>query len=509
MTLVLDRHRTRSAEQPVRVDRGRWIVLVAVLVAVLSRLAFLTVPPSPDEAGFLLVGGQWHAGGTSLYGSYWVDRPPLIIAIFQLASTLGGLPALRLLGALAVALAVLGSSSAAGSIAGARAARWAAVAAAALFTTPLLGTVHVNGELLASPFIAWSIAASVAALRADDLGRARLLAIGAGAAGMAALLVKQNFADGLVIGLVAIVIASLRGEVSPRHGLRIGLAAVVGAAMTSTAVAVMTLMHGTSLVQVFDATYPFRIAAGRVLATGAGAYATPRMVGLIVACAISGVALLAVVIVWGAASRRLRDGASWGLLAGLVFAVISVAAGGNYWIHYLVELIVPVAIITGVLVARHQPLLRPLVAVVVVSAVASWGIWLGAHPSAPGSDVGQAIAASAAPSDTIVVAYGQAQVVEGSGLSSPYPYLWSLPVKTLDPQLTELDHVLSGPRAPTWFVTWRRVTSWGLDATSVRATVRRDYHRVDRICGLTIYLHNDVTRPALHDRVGCPTKGTP
>ena len=65
--------------------------------------------PSPDEAGFLSVGAQWQPGGTSLYGDYWVDRPPLLITIFRLAAELGGLVPLRLVGCLATLLAVLGS----------------------------------------------------------------------------------------------------------------------------------------------------------------------------------------------------------------------------------------------------------------------------------------------------------------------------------------------------------------------------------------------------------------
>src|SRR3954469_3091554 len=58
-----------------------WVV---VLVAVGLRLPLLSRPPSPDEAGFLLVGGQWHSGGTSLYGDYWVDRAPPLITLFPL-----------------------------------------------------------------------------------------------------------------------------------------------------------------------------------------------------------------------------------------------------------------------------------------------------------------------------------------------------------------------------------------------------------------------------------------
>ena len=41
-------------------------------------MPFLARPLSPDEGGFLLVASQWEPG-TSLYGHYWVDRPPLLM----------------------------------------------------------------------------------------------------------------------------------------------------------------------------------------------------------------------------------------------------------------------------------------------------------------------------------------------------------------------------------------------------------------------------------------------
>ena len=60
------------------------LVAALALAAVLARLPGVARPMSNDEGGFLMVAAQW-APGSSLYGSYWVDRPPLIIGLFQLA----------------------------------------------------------------------------------------------------------------------------------------------------------------------------------------------------------------------------------------------------------------------------------------------------------------------------------------------------------------------------------------------------------------------------------------
>jgi hypothetical protein len=94
---------------------------------VLLRLPFVAAPLSPDEGGFLVLARQWHAAGPggSLYGRYWVDRPPLLVATFQLADALGGLTALRLIGALASAITVVAVGATVNRLSGPRPAAWA------------------------------------------------------------------------------------------------------------------------------------------------------------------------------------------------------------------------------------------------------------------------------------------------------------------------------------------------------------------------------------------------
>ncbi|MEO6471652.1 MAG: hypothetical protein ABIR57_07175, partial [Aeromicrobium sp.] len=196
--------------------------------------------------------------------------------------------------------------------------------------------------------------------------------------------------------------------------------------------------------------------------------------------------------------------AAWGLVATLAFDTVSVASGGAYWTHYLIEPIAPLAIVTGILIARRQPFVRPIVALTAIAAVISSAIWLSVVKPSTGSDVGHAIQASARPGDTIITIYGHADVVQTSGLSSPYPFLWSLPVKARDPQLNDLSQVLSGPQAPTWFVKWKHIASWGVEPDQVRAIIARDYRLFGHVCGHPVYLREGVTRPRLHAQAKCP-----
>jgi hypothetical protein len=473
-----------------------WTVGAATASAAAARLPFLGHAASPDEGGFLVVAAQWRGAGASLYDNYWVDRPPLLITIFRVASELGGLATLRLFGCVAVTLVVLGSARAAGMVGGPGAARWTALTAAGLTVSPLLGGYEVNGELLAAPFILGGVICVMVALRTPGHHDAVARAAMAGGLSTSALLIKQNLADAVVFGVVALVLAVWRGEVTRERFRALAAGAVAGAVAVLSVVAVWTVSHGTSLVGVFDAMYPFRIRAAAVQAAGGRAHSSARLHGLVLAAVVCGLGFLVLALVHHVMSRRRHDTAFLALVAMTVFAGASVLLGGNYWHHYLVELIAPLSISAGVLASRRTFAARSVIAYVLVGASVAWGVSLALPQGTDAQAVGQAIAASSQPGDSIVTAWGNANLTYATGLPSPYAQLWSLPVKTIDPQLTELDAVLSGPRAPTWFVIRRHVRSWGLDTARTSTILGQDYHAVGRMCGHAIFLRDGVDRPA-------------
>jgi len=81
------------------------VALIAAGAAAL-RAPFLTRPAGSDEGGLLLIASQWHPG-SSLYGDYWGDRPPLLLEVLVVADHLGGLVALRVIGLVAVVVSVV------------------------------------------------------------------------------------------------------------------------------------------------------------------------------------------------------------------------------------------------------------------------------------------------------------------------------------------------------------------------------------------------------------------
>lgn len=481
----------------VAAGRPGWPVWVAAGVAVLLRLPFLGVLPSPDEGGYLAVAAQWHPG-PSLYGAYWVDRPPLLVSLFLTADHAGGILALRLLGCVAVAVTVLVVGATAQRVAGRVAATVAAVAAALLLASPLAGAGPVNGELLAAPFTAGGVALAVVALR-PRIGRSLATAVpwsaaGAGACTAAAILVKQNLADAAVFAAVAWLLAWTTGRLRGGRLLLLVAGALAGAATVTALLAAWTVAHGTSLGGVWYAMYPFRLRASHATAVLTSPVLQQRLGALGQMWLWSGIPLLMLALAWTVAGPRRRDPTAWALLGTLVFAVVSIMAGGSYWSHYLVELAVPVALGAGLAAAARPRVTIALVALVAVSAAAAWTHVLVTRTVTPGAVAGRSISRVAHLGDTVVSVFGNPNTIRASGLHSPYPYLWALPARTLDPHATVLRGLLRGAHAPTWLV----ATGHGADGRMRHGTlgpaVRADYHRVARVCGRTVYLHDGVSR---------------
>jgi hypothetical protein len=459
----------------------RALTAALVVLAALARVPLLDRPLSPDEAGFLMVGGQW-APGSSLYGDYWVDRPPLIIAIFALADRLGGTVALRLVGLAAVAVAVVLAAAIGRVTAPER--RWApplAAATAAVFlSTPLFGTREVNGELLAVPLVMGGLLCVFLALR----GEARALAWWAlaGVLATAAVATKQSMADVAVASLAALV---WRGRtVGIRRSAYDALALVGGAVVTLLAVVAWAASRGTGPGELWEAVVSFRLHASAVISGDDPQANTRRLQSMADALASSAAPVLLLVPLLPVARARERGPLPAVATAVLLWEAVGVAGGGSYWWHYLIGL-VPGLVLLVVAIARHRPGLQSVTAVVLAyAAVVGTQVAL-AYPGLTRTQAAYESAAArfaelARPGDTGVVAYGTASILQKARVSSPYPYLWSLPVRVRDPDLTRLTAVLRGPDRPTWMVVrGPSLETWGIDPAQAQRELDRRYRLVE------------------------------
>jgi hypothetical protein len=443
--------------------RSPWSRVSALaLAAGLVWLPFAGRALSPDEGGLLILGGQW-SPGSSLYGDYFVDRPPLLIAIFALADALGGTAwALRLLGVAAVVATVL-LAGLVGRVAAVPPVLPAATAAV-LLATPLFGATVVDGEVLGLPFLLGGCAATLAAARTDRwLGWALL----AGALGTAGALVKQSLLDVFVLALVLLVSRRRFGA----------LAAVVAGAVAAAAVAVgLAASRGSDPGELWDAVVVFRQQAAAVIADSATGSTTARLGALLLALLATGAPLLLVAL-----ARRLRGTADlrWPAVAVLAWELVVVLGGGSYWLHYLMGLVPGLVLLTAAALQRSprpDRLLTAAYAVAAASTAIALG-WVLVNPiERPETPAVAWLDRHARPGDTAVVAFGGANILQATGLHSPYPDLWSLPVRVHDPDLVRLAALLAGPSRPTWLiVAGDSLGTWGVEATAADRLMRERY----------------------------------
>ena len=463
-------------------------VVTLAVTAVLVRLPFVISPLTSDEAGFLMVGSQW-SPGTSLYGAYWVDRPPGLVAIFAVVSALGGQVALRLVGAWAAALAVVAASAIGGRLAPGR--RTAPVLCGllvlALVSSPLVDMTEVDGEILALPLVLAGLAMLVRAVRPSG-GVAVGWSFGAGAAAGAAASVKQDLVD---VGVAAVVLAV--ALLARRRGcdavVLLG-SFTVGCCMTGVALLLLAVSRGTGLAGLWQAIVVFRVEAAAAIAQYAPTTVGTRGTLLLGAFVATGAPVLL------AALLGLRWRASpwpWVVGALLAWESVCVVAGGSYWLHYLVGVVPGLALLLAVglsATTTHDRGVRRLAVragtgmglrLVVVSSVGGL-CFLAARPPARSADEQAVIDYLSAHRDagtSGVTAFGDPALLQQSGLHSPYPDLWSLPVRVHDPSLSAFSTLLRGDARPEWVVVnGSGLGSWGLDASAADRVLARHYRDV-------------------------------
>ena len=496
--------RRRSVLEDAGRPRGRGATVGLALAAGVAWLPFVARPLRPDEGGFLLVAAQW-GPGSSLYGNYWVDRPPLLIGLFRLADLAGGVVALRLLGVAAVIGSVLLAAHLGRVAVSPRAGGYAAATAAVFMSTPLFGATEVDGELLAVPFVLVGLVAVHHAWSSHRQGTAALWWAGAGAAGVGAALVKQNMVEVLVLVVVVAGLCVWRRRVP--DAVRALAWTATGRSVVLTGVLVWAQQLGTGPLALWDAVVTFRGAAAAVISASSTASTPHRAAELVVAFAASGALVLLVTAAVPAAHRadtptspvaraRGRRGPT-ALGAGATAAVVlgwetsAVALGGSFWLHYLIGMVPGLVLTALVVVELHAPRLMWLRAGLTYAATVAVTTTLVAFTHQQPHDDQAVIGyldAHAALGDSAVVAFGNPSILEASHLSSPYPELWSLPVRVRDPRLSMFTTVLTGAHRPTWVVVQGTgLATWGVDASTAQPVLDREYRLVDVDGGYRIY----------------------
>jgi hypothetical protein len=506
-----------------RADAVGWgrTVWLAAVAAVVARFPGLLWPLRPDEAGFLLVARSLDPEPDSLYGRYWVDRPPPVIWLMGATDWVGGAYTHRLVGALACALLVLAAAAATREVAlragvvdpraVRRLAGSVAVGTAAMVGNAQIDPVAAKGEVLGIPMVlasCWLALRAVRRLATAD-------AFWAGALAVLALGFKQSILGGIVFGVVLLAGSVLARHLPWRTAWRFALAAAAGGAVPVAAVVAWTLASGSRLDTLWYASVSFRSDASRVIASQSAEGAQSR-IGLLLAVFVGVGMLLVLACFLARVPTLLRHDAVpvVAVLAMVGVDLLGVALSGSFWLPYLFVLVPPLSLALAALAAHdHLRLARRRVAagtvgLLVVSSVVSLVAWTGAWAAGRVPvevRTGEAIAAAARPGDRVLVYGGRADIQWASRAGSPYPFLWSLPMRTLDPDLDDLRRVLTGTNPPTWFVEATYINTWSeLGTRPIERSLIRKYEFIRTACDRYRVYHLNSVEPIDLD-VDCST----
>ena len=478
------------------------VVGVFALFTLVLRAPYLTTPLLPDESGLLIIAQNW-GEGPFLYGDYFVGRGVGMMLVYSLADALGGELALRLIACLVAATLVIAAGWAGHCLRGTSGAGWAALVAVAYGSTPLFSAQVMNERLVAATLVMLSCACTIAAVRHSRPWtlRTAMLAVLAGSTATGALLVVQSYACGFAFAGTLLFVTWRVRALPGRTVGKIAGAGLLGMALPVVALGTVVLTSWPTAQQVWFQMFGFRLEA---LAVVGGSRDVERLVELRELAVPTGVALLAVCFLLGfhkVSPRHSRSPVWFAVLAMFVFASAGMVLGGAWYPDYPLQL-VPALILSTAMIA--PTLGWSGVGMRVGASLAAFSALLATNTALeqPSFDkptatvaVGRWLAADAEPRDDAVILWGKASVLHEAGMTSPYPYLWSLLTRTLDPDLDLLLKTLRGPDAPTWIVEWYDINSWGLDESGdLEAVIRDRYVWVGKPCGVDVYLLRSESR---------------
>lgn len=472
----------------------RGLIGAAAVLAAVLRVPFMFTGISTDEGGYAYVAQQW-ARGARLYETAWLDRPQGLLLTYRALLAIDDTGwAIRL----GMVLAGVIITVALGAIGLLVAGRTTGIAAAWIYAVvgvaPHLEGITFNGELLAAVPSTVSIALAVHWWQRH--GSAWWLA-GAGLLAGTAVTMKQSGIDGIVVGVVIVLLASRTGGPA-----RLGRGVAIGVFAAGVAVPLLaSVVHGivTGWSGYWTALIGYQLSA----MGGSGSNTGTRLtdLGRHAGDVALDLTVIGVVSLFG--WRVLDRGGRWVLAAWLFAGFVGINLGGSYWPHYFVQPLPPLVLLVAAAVGsvRVAAWRRILAAGVVLPTLA----WLAAlvvmSPArraetipydalaARDDRIAAFIRASTSDSDRIYVLESEAYLYFAAQRQSPYPYLWGKPIDKIPDALPRLRTMLASPQRPVLVVL--DTPPAAVDPSGgIAADLAAHYH-VDRIVeGVTILRAN-------------------
>lgn len=528
------------APEPHHIPLVDWLWLsVATLLSLALRIPFFRIPMLADEGGYAYATRGWVNGTGELYGDLWISRPQGIFfvyaGIFDLFGT--GTTAFRFAAWIAVALTLIAVWGFARMCATPLAANLTALIFAVASSLPNLEGYTANAEMF------MGLPAALAALwllrvRRTDWSRWQLAGVG--------LLIGTAIAlkpSAAVMIPVAVLFIVMIDGTAPAQALAQRLL-WVGSGIV--AVGAGLLIHGWTLgwSDFFYATISYRLSAQS--AATVGLQHNLEAIGRLAWRASALLMLVAVLLAFRyrreaeTSVRRLRRGfkpgrprwnrPGWslgrspGFLARprddgklllrlwMIGSLAGASVGGDWWSHYLLQMIAPLSIWMGWTIASVWPAVtRPARSVLAMATVGLlvapfWVLTHGSpanmaqamfsHPGYPAQDqVAAYLRDQTEPGTPIFVAFDQASIYYLADRPPAYRHLYDQELRGIPHSYSDLISIIQGEARPEYIVSTRQPGPFADDSRAFWQEVGQYYELVDTIEGIPIYQDKDRILP--------------
>ena len=511
------------------IDLASWLWLItAVLLALALRIPFFRIPMLADEGGYAWAARGWIAGTGELYGDLWISRPQGIFIVY--AGILEGLGtntiAMRFAAWIAIAITIVAVWGFTRLCATASAANLAAIIFAVTSSLPNLEGYSANAEVFMGLPAAF---AALWLLRIRRTGWPAWQLLGVGILIGVSTSLKPS---GLVMLPVAVAFIWLIGDGAARfarwkrtwpiltgvglvgglslaHGWLLGwddfFYATILYRLTAQSAATVGLMHNLEAIwRLGIRALALIVLCGMVMVlhhrhsvatTVRDAFRTPRNFPHVAGSRLS-IALRSM--------RKPRNDGRFLLRLWMGGALLGAAVGGDWWAHYLIQVVAPMSVWLGWTIALTWPSLRGAVkwlygiAATTLLLLPFWVLLHGSpndmaramfsHPGYPAqNEVAAFLRDNTDPTDTIYVAFDQASIYYIADRPPAYRHLYDQELRGIPESYADIISIIRSPDRPKFIVSTRQPGPFADESRAFWQEVGLYYEVVETIADVPIY----------------------
>ena len=522
-----------------------WLWLgAAILLALALRIPFFRIPMLADEGGYAWATRGWVEGTGQLYDDLWISRPQGIFFVYAGIFDLFGTDtvAIRFAAWIATALTIIAIWGFTRLCATAVAANLAALIFAVTSSLPNLEGYSANAEIFMGMPAAFA-ALWLLGLRRSGWSRWQLVGVGL-LIGVATSLKPSGF----VMLPVAIAFIFLIGDGSSTRERWNRIAPILAGVAI---VGIASLIHGWMLgwSNFFYATISYRLTAQSAATVGLQ-HNLEAIVDLIIRALalLLAVALLLIVryrdrlaalarrlrlaIVEGSSNprrlasgvltspvphlfsnpRRPRNDGKFLLRLWMLGSLLGAAIGGDWWSHYLIQVVAPLSIWMGWTITLIWPGITKMArgalatAIVIMLFFPFWVLGYGSpenmasglfsHPGYPAqAAVARYIRENTEPGITIYVAFDQASVYYLADRPPAYRHLYDQELRGIPSSYSDVIAIIRSPDRPRFIISTRQPGPFADDSRAFWQEVGQYYEVVETIEGVPIYQDKETIDP--------------